>query len=119
MTPNEYQEKAYLFAKYKHADYAVLALTEEVGEVMGKLAKFSRKNDMTLSGSIKAAARPVGLAPMHLRDDMEKELGDVLWQFNAVCTELGFTLEQIMQSNLEKLTGREERGTIVGNGDNR
>ena len=119
MTPNEYQARAMLFAKYKYPDYPALALTEEVGEVMGKLAKYSRKNDSTLTAAIYQAISPIAEAPMQLRADLEKELGDVLWQFSALCYELNFNLDDIMEANLAKLTGREERGTIVGSGDNR
>ena len=37
---------------------------------------------------------------------LKKELGDVLWYVAALCTELGFTMEEVMQTNIEKLKAR-------------
>jgi len=34
------------------------------------------------------------------------QLGDVLWYVAALCTEFGFTLEEVMQHNIEKLKAR-------------
>lgn len=47
------------------------------------------------------------------------ELGDVFWQLSGLCKVLSFTLEDVAQSNLEKLASRKQRGVIDGNGDNR
>jgi NTP pyrophosphatase (non-canonical NTP hydrolase) len=37
---------------------------------------------------------------------MFKELGDVLWYVAALCTKLGFSMEDIMQANIDKLRER-------------
>ncbi|MFK7807514.1 MAG: nucleoside triphosphate pyrophosphohydrolase family protein [Saprospiraceae bacterium] len=37
---------------------------------------------------------------------LKKELGDVLWYIAALCTEMGFTMEEVMQQNVEKLKAR-------------
>lgn len=51
--------------------------------------------------------------------EIEKELGDVLWQLSGLCNVLGYTLEDVAKQNLKKLSSRMERGVIDGNGDNR
>lgn len=119
MDLNEYQKKAAQYAKYMAKDYPFLALTEEVGEVSGKLAKYSRKNNCTLSSAIADAHGAHGASGTALREDLKKELGDVLWQLSACCVELGVTLEHIAQLNLDKLSDRAERGVIIGEGDKR
>ncbi len=44
------------------------------------------------------------------RTKMKKELGDVLWYLSALCTEFGFTLEEVMQQNVDKLKARFPEG---------
>jgi len=104
MDMNEYQDKAYAFAKYKNSLYPFMALGEEAGEVLGKLAKALRK-----TGDWREADK----------EEVKKELGDVLWQLSACAMELGFTLEDIAVTNINKLSDRQDRGVIVGEGDNR
>lgn len=58
-------------------------------------------------------------AMMKLRDGLLKELGDVLWYTAAIAREFHVSLAEIAKINIEKLTGRLERGTIGGSGDNR
>lgn len=104
MNLNEYQEQAFAFAKYKDPLYPFMALGEEAGEVIGKLAKAMRK-----TGDWRDADP----------DDVIKELGDALWQLSACAKELGVTLEEVAQRNIDKLSDRQDRGVIVGEGDNR
>lgn len=40
------------------------------------------------------------------REKWKKELGDVLWYVSACCTKLGYTLEEVMQANIDKLMAR-------------
>jgi NTP pyrophosphatase (non-canonical NTP hydrolase) len=108
MTINEYQEKAHSFSRYEDELYPVLGLAEEAGEVAGKVAKYLRKTgrlnwdcDAALSAAVK------------------KELGDVCWMVAEVATVYGFKLEDVMRENIDKLTDRQTRGVIVGEGDNR
>lgn len=115
----EYSKDAQKFAKYENNDYPFLALSEEVGEVMGKLAKYVRKERCSLSTAIYEANGGSGVQDKQLRSDLKKELGDVLWQLNACCVELGFTLESVANLNINKLSDRDFRGVIVGEGDNR
>lgn len=40
------------------------------------------------------------------QEKMKKELGDVLWYVAALATNMGLTLEEIMQHNIDKLKAR-------------
>ena len=60
----------------------------------------------------------------HIRDGRSLEgvgleLGDVLWYISALADDLGVTLEEIAQANVDKLRSRMERNKIKGSGDNR
>ena len=85
--------------------YPTLGLANEAGEVAGKIKKIFRDK----GGVISAADR----------DALKDELGDVLWYFTQICTELDLTLEEVAQANLTKLFSRLERGMIKGEGDQR
>lgn len=119
MTLNKYQEEAIKFAKYEGKEYPFLALSEESGEVMGKLAKFVRKKKVSLSEALTLADESEGRDADTLREDLVLELGDVLWQLQACAHELGHSLDFIAKQNLYKLQGRSVRDTIVGSGDKR
>lgn len=121
MTPYEYQKKAGEFASYgDNPMYPVLGLAEETGEVCGKIAKFIRKNDgINPFQSIDQLEHARREANAEFIDAIEKELGDVCWMVAALATELGLSLDRIMEKNIEKLVDRKERGVIVGEGDNR
>ncbi len=84
-------------------NYAVLGLTGEAGELANKLKKVIRD----------------GLDPSDYEPAMAKELGDVLWYCAAVADDLGMSLSEIAQGNLDKLAARQKKGTISGDGDNR
>lgn len=118
MQLNEYQQKAIQFAAYENPEYCFMALCEEVGEVMGKLAKFNRKTGCSFNKTIEN----VNKAPIttgELKADLVKELGDVLWQLSACCHEIGVSLNEVAYTNIAKLAARQANGTIVGEGDNR
>ena len=117
-----YQEKAYETAAYGSIiEYPFTSLAEEAGEVMGKINKFIRKHEVSVHGAVFRITKSSELDAVgtKLREDVIKELGDLQWQIAACCTELGITLDQLQESNLEKLRGRVKRGTIEGEGDNR
>ena len=111
MTISEYQNKAHTFADYKHGNgsidnaYPILGLAEEAGEVCGKFGKAIRDNHAVIEGE--------------RRNEIIKELGDVMWFVAELCTSLDVSLEEVMQKNIDKLTSRKERGVIHGEGDNR
>lgn len=110
---DHYQKEALRYAKYPDIGntfvFPVLALTEEAGEIAGKVKKLMRD---------KAVFTPAQLS----QEDTEalvKEMGDVLWYLAALAKELGVGLDTVAQKNLEKIEGRHERGTLQGSGDNR
>lgn len=119
MEGSSYQYAAFEFADFGgNATYAYAGLAEEAGEVLGKFAKFIRKHD--------------GIDPSHAKDwqvlkadlakyreDIKKELGDVMWMVAAVATLEDLDLSEIMAANIEKLKDRRRRGVIIGEGDNR
>jgi NTP pyrophosphatase (non-canonical NTP hydrolase) len=86
--------------------YPALALAEEAGEVAGKVAKFIRKSRDDVN------------VPK-LRNDIAKELGDCLFQVSECARMFGYSLQEIAELNEDKLNDRQERGVLVGEGDNR
>lgn len=82
--------------------YPVLALAEEAGEVAGKVAKYIRKS---------------GTDYQELRKQVLPELGDVAYQLSEAARQFGYTLDEVLQHNMDKLDGREARGTLLGEGD--
>lgn len=83
----------------------VFGLVGEAGEVAEKFKKILRDKN--------------GQATDEDKKELAKELGDVLWYVNSVGIYLGFTLEEIAQSNLDKVLSRKQRGVTKGSGDNR
>ena len=45
-------------------------------------------------------------------ESLKKELGDVLWYLNALCSVFGLRLEEVASSNLEKLSKRYNEGVF-------
>lgn len=109
MTLNEYQKKALSTAIFKPEDkyvYPALKLAGESGEVAEKVGKVIRDFGANFSDT-------------RIRNDLAKELGDVLWYIAAMADSLGFSLDQIGEMNIEKLHSRKLRNKIKGSGDNR
>lgn len=107
-TFKEYQDKAAEFAIYpkdKGLAYVILGITSEVGEFAGKVKKVLRdKNGAFEELDILA---------------LEAELGDILWYAASLASELGASLEDIAEKNIEKLSSRKQRDKISGSGDDR
>lgn len=106
MNFSEYQKRANATAIYDSKFsilYPTLGLAGEAGEVAEKVKKIIRDNKSIVDE----------------RQDVAKELGDVLWYVAAVARDIGYSLEVIAEMNIEKLESRKERGVIQGNGDNR
>ena len=78
-----------------------LGLVGEAGEVAEKVKKLIRdKSRFT-------------------KEDIIKELGDVIFYVTALANYYGSDLQEVIEKNVVKLDGREARGTLKGNGDNR
>jgi NTP pyrophosphatase (non-canonical NTP hydrolase) len=77
-----------------------LGLCGESGEVAEKIKKYFRDEDYS-------------------KEDIVKELGDVLFYVTALTNHIGSDLETVMRSNIKKLHDRKKRNKIQGSGDNR
>lgn len=107
MTFNEYEvfcASTAVYPKEKEMEYLGLAITEEAGEVAGKLKKILR-----------------GDVPLDLeqRTALLKECGDVLYYVTRMTNFLGCSLEEMAEMNRQKILTRVANGTIKGVGDNR
>lgn len=118
MTLNEYQQQAMTtcMPSSNNFSYMFLNLVGEVGEFASKVAKNIRKGNAYISGS----------SDLYFNDfpelteqekELMKEAGDILWQLSGLCSVMGWSLEDVGQTNLDKLQARKQAGTIVGNGD--
>ncbi|OGO28873.1 MAG: nucleotide pyrophosphohydrolase [Chloroflexi bacterium RBG_16_52_11] len=109
MNFSDYQTKSRSTAKYPAIGHSViyptLGLTNEAGEVAGKLKKVFRDK--------------LGVIGEAEREALKSELGDVLWYLAQVCTELELSLDEVAEANIAKLFDRLKRGVIKGDGDNR
>jgi NTP pyrophosphatase (non-canonical NTP hydrolase) len=109
MTFNEYQELTAETAIYpnkgNNLPYPALGLCGEAGEVAEKVKKIIRDD--------------AGVVSPDKRENIKKELGDVMWYVSAVATELQLNLQDIAKANIDKLFDRRERGVLSGSGDNR
>lgn len=104
-------------ARYPHSGeqnvgaltYCILGLNGEAGELAEKLKKIYRDD----------AGTPTTELAQETREEMLKELGDVLWYVTRTAKELGYSLADVALWNVRKLTSRKLRGVIGGSGDNR
>lgn len=105
----EYQEETKRTAQYPQLGenfiYPTLGLAGEAGEVAEKIKKVIRDKG--------------GVIDAETKEMIKKELGDVLWYVSQLATELGLSLDEVAQHNIEKLLSRLERGKIGGEGDMR
>lgn len=85
--------------------YTLLGLAGEVGEVCNRSKKVLRDEGGRINASYCV--------------QMKKELGDVLWYLSQTATEIGISLEELAQHNIEKLADRQKRGVLGGSGDDR
>jgi NTP pyrophosphatase (non-canonical NTP hydrolase) len=108
MTLNEYQVAALKTAVYptdKKIIYPALGLCGESGEVADKVKKIIRDNNQEFTADKK--------------EEIIKELGDVLWYVAVMADDLGYDLEEVAAENIAKLASRQKRGVLGGSGDNR
>ncbi|RJQ30756.1 hypothetical protein C4572_03720 [Candidatus Parcubacteria bacterium] len=109
MTFEQYQKQSRETAIYpdkgRNFIYPTLGLAGEAGEVAEKIKKVLRDKG--------------GIVDETVRQELAKELGDVLWYLSQIATELNLSLEEIAAKNIEKLLSRKGRGVLGGDGDNR
>ena len=121
MTLNEYFYKALATNKdtSDNITYSVMGLTAEVGEIADKIAKWRRKGIVSIDGNKLVFSTADEAEVAYYRQELAKELGDVLWFCAHLSRQLGYELEDVAQLNIAKLRDRAMRGVIDGNGDNR
>ncbi len=85
--------------------HLLLALCGETGEIAEKAKKIVRDKDSDFS--------------QWDRDDIIKELGDVLWYVAVLADYFDIPLDEIGEKNIAKLADRLNRGVLGGSGDNR
>lgn len=103
MELNDYQDKAMSFRlATANESYALLNLAGEVGELFSLLAKSVRDGEKE-----------------DHEEQIKKELGDILWCLAAVAEDNNYSLDQIAQANIDKLSSRSKRNQLQGSGDDR
>ena len=76
-------------------EYPTLGLAGEAGEVANIVKKIQRDHE--------------GILTDETRGKLKDELGDVLWYISACADELGLTLQEIAEYNVNKLAKRHGR----------
>ncbi|SRR5690606_9589243 len=96
MNFEDYQTAASKTALYprrmSNVEYPTLGLAGEAGEVANIVKKIQRDHDGVLTDETRAK--------------LKDELGDVLWYISACADELGLTLAEIAEFNIQKLAKR-------------
>jgi len=110
MNFNDYQTESRKTAIYPDKDtgkidYLALGLAGETGEVSDMIKKAIRDNGGLINDAIK--------------ENIKKEMGDILWYLAQIATELGLSFDQIATENLKKTQSRMARGKLQGSGDER
>ena len=94
MTGKEYQKLAMRTCNLIGNDmlyHGVFGLASEAGEVAGLLQKVYQGHKFD-------------------NEHMKKELGDCMWMIAEICTALDFSLDDVMQTNIDKLKARYPTG---------
>ena len=94
--------------------YPALGLASEASEVAGKVKKLIRDDEMPLDENFNTTE----IDP-EKRLEIAKELGDALFYIAMIADDIDYTLSEIAEMNIEKLTDRKNRGELRGSGDNR
>ncbi|HET7060298.1 MAG TPA: nucleoside triphosphate pyrophosphohydrolase family protein [Candidatus Saccharimonadales bacterium] len=107
---DEYQKRALSTVlttddRFKDLLHWVLGINGESGEIAEKVKKIIRDKGGKVSDDDKK--------------ELAKEIGDVLWYLAVLAEDLGVSLDEIAQQNLDKLQSRKQRGVLGGSGDNR
>ena len=113
MNFSEYQKESRNTARYpiigESFVYPTLGLVGEAGELAEKVKKLFRDKDI----------QTTKVVSQEDKEEIKKELGDVLWYLAQIATEFELDLNTIAADNIAKLKSRLERNQINGDGDNR
>ena len=107
MTIDEYSTKVSTTAVYDGStldrlNYTSIALGGEVGEYLNEYKKYLREAPI----GFPCCEPPLGIPQGETRTRLLLELGDTLWYLTRTASELGSSLEQVAQMNLDKLAAR-------------
>lgn len=97
MTGTEYQKLAMRACSIPETNpgdrlnHGLFGLSAEAGEVCGIFQKVYQGHEAC-------------------KDHIKKELGDVLWMVAEICEAQGFTIDEVMETNIEKLKARYPEG---------
>lgn len=80
--------------------YLAMGLCSESGEVAGKIKKLLRDGKLN-------------------QGDLAYELGDCFWYLCRLCEAIGYSPEDVLEININKLLDRKERNVVGGSGDHR
>lgn len=83
----------------------VLGICGETGEIAEKFKKYYRgdyENDYE-----------------NFLKSISKEIGDVQYYLAKLCNEYNLNMQDILEENIKKLSDRQKRGKLKGNGDER
>ena len=123
MELNKYQEMAVrtaIYPKKYSCLYPALGLAGEAGETCEKVKKLIRDNEFETEIFCSCIIdEDIPEAWFDKREEIKKEIGDVLWYCAALARDFGLKLDDIAQANIDKLRSRAERNAIKGSGDNR
>lgn len=117
MELNQYQKAALETAVYPKefkTVYPALGMNGEAGEVADKVKKVIRDSCELVRDNTGAI-----VLSKEKREELAKEVGDVLWYVATMAYDIGYSLEEIAEMNIRKLASRKERGKLNGEGDNR
>lgn len=110
---SDYQKESRTTAQYENMGdnfvYPTLGLVGEAGEVAEKVKKMMRNHSVNRPSEMNEEQK----------NEIKKELGDVMWYLTQLSTECGFQLGDVAQGNIDKLRDRQERDVIKSQGDNR
>lgn len=104
----EYQTQALstkIYPNNMKVVYPLIGLSGEVGELAEKIKKTIRDNNSVFTDEIK--------------NEIKKEIGDILWYLASIADDLGITLNDAAECNINKILSRYNRNKIHGEGDNR
>lgn len=110
MTFDEYQKQALKTAIFNPdplMDKTIFAMgiSGEAGEVIEKWKKI--------------VAYKGGVVTEDDKQELKKELGDVVWYIALLAHSLDISFNEVIELNLSKLADRKKRGVQKGAGDNR
>lgn len=107
-TLQEYQsatQQTAIYPKHRGLEYCILGLAGEAGETAGKFSKVIRDD--------------TGVLNEKRREALIDEMGDTFWFLSQAATELGLTLTELANRNINKLAKRKEENKLSGDGDKR